>query len=326
LHATVANAEVVATRSKARPRDRRLDRKTGKRVRARVEPDKKLHIEGDGAPAWGLMFEPIHTRTPHGRVILDIPYVPAAAPKHEADVAVDTLRLLRPLPPGAHFHVHDGAMTAAHNQSLLTEQGTVLVNRPRAKSNPKVKGHWIGQRVPDDTLVEVKLIERPDGQTERLEIYQVDGQLGVNVLKEDGEHLFLPMKTTRMFMNRNRSEGSHPYRPYVGLKLPAEVALRVGKRDIQVAIHDTEEDKRRGYLRTAHVRAIGPANPDFAIYRQMRGDSESLNRTIEDSLYRHHRAHSVGWARQQVDMLGLASLINALTRERMRRQRLPAAA
>jgi hypothetical protein len=58
----------------------------------------------------------------------------------------------------------------------------------------------------------------------------------------------------------------------------------------------------------------------------MRADSESLNRTIEDSLYRHHRAHSTGWARQQVDMLGLAGLINALTRERMRQQRLAEAA
>jgi hypothetical protein len=99
-----------------------------------------------------------------------------------------------------------------------------------------------------------------------------------------------------------------------------------GKREITVAIYQTAEDKKRDYLRTAHVRAIGPANEDFSIYRQMRGDSESLNRTVEDSLYRHHRAHSKGWARQQVDMLGLAGLINALTRERMRRQTLSEAA
>jgi hypothetical protein len=43
-------------------------------------------------------------------------------------------------------------------------------------------------------------------------------------------------------------------------------------------------------------------------------------------MYRHHRAHSEGWARQQVDMLGLAGLINALTRERMRRAHLAEAA
>ena len=44
------------------------------------------------------------------------------------------------------------------------------------------------------------------------------------------------------------------------------------------------------------------------------------------SLYRHHRAHSEDVERQQIDMLGLAGLINALTRERMRRAALPAAA
>ena len=72
--------------------------------------------------------------------------------------------------------------------------------------------------------------------------------------------------------------------------------------------------------------AIGPANPGFWIYGKTRGDSESLNRALEDSLYRHHRAHSTGWARQQVDMLGFAGLTNALTHERMRRHRLAQAA
>lgn len=112
----------------------------------------------------------------------------------------------------------------------------------------------------------------------------------------------------------------------MGLKLPAEVALRTGKREVTVALYQAREDKQRGYFRTAHVRAIGPSGPGFWVYGKMRADSESLNRTIEDSLYRHHRAHSTGWARQQVDMLGLAGLINALSRERMRQQRLAEAA
>jgi hypothetical protein len=64
---------------------------------------------------------------------------------------------------------------------------------------------------------------------------------------------------------------------------------------------------------------IGPGSPHFWVYRKMRGDSESLNRDIQDSLYRHHRAHSRGWRRQQVDMLGFAGLQNALTRARFRR-------
>jgi hypothetical protein len=37
---TAADGKVVATRSKAKPKSRRLDRRTGKRVRARVDPDR----------------------------------------------------------------------------------------------------------------------------------------------------------------------------------------------------------------------------------------------------------------------------------------------
>jgi hypothetical protein len=53
---------------------------------------------------------------------------------------------------------------------------------------------------------------------------------------------------------------------------------------------------------------------------------ESLNNNIKSSLYRHHRAHSSGWQRQQADMLGLAGLINALTRAAFRKRALPEAA
>ncbi|MDP9224542.1 MAG: hypothetical protein M3P18_11945, partial [Actinomycetota bacterium] len=159
--ATAADGKVVSTRSKARPGARRKDRKTGRRVAKRVDPDKQQYHEGDEKEAWGLKFLPVHTRTPFGRVLLDIPYVRGVSPKHEADVTVETLRLLRPLLPGPHFHVHDGAMTSEHNQALLTELGTILINRPRAKSNPKVKGVAIGKRVPDEGIVERKEISRP---------------------------------------------------------------------------------------------------------------------------------------------------------------------
>src|SRR5438552_248453 len=96
--------------------------------------------------------------------------------------------------------------------------------------------------------------------------------------------------------------------------------------EVTVALYETARDKKAGYPRAAHVRAIGPTNPDFEIYRRMRNNSESLNRAAEDSLYGHHRTHSEGWARQRVDMLGLAGLINALTRERMRKDQLAKAA
>lgn len=168
---------MVSSRSKAKPGSYRKDKKTGKKVKRRIDPDKRRYHEGDGTEAWGLKFLPLHTRTPFGRVLLDIPYVAGVSPAAEARVTVETLRLLRPDLPGPHFHVHDGAMTAEHNQSLLTELGTVLLNRTRAKSNPKIKGRSIGNREPDEGLVDVKTIKRIDGTDEELRIYQVDGEL-----------------------------------------------------------------------------------------------------------------------------------------------------
>lgn len=323
---TAADGKVVSTRSKAKPGDRRKDRRSGKRLPARVDPDKAMYYEGDGTTAFGLKFLPVHTRTKFGWDVLDIPFVRDVSNKAEADVAVETLRLLRPLLPGPHFHVHDGAMTSVHIQTLLTELATLPVNRPRAKENPKKKGRSIGRRVPDESIVEVKPIKCPDGTSEQLEIWQSDGNLGLRQLKENGEWHFLPLEATKLHVNRNGDGTASQYRLYVGLKLPAEVALRTGKREVTVALYQTQNDKTRAYPRTAHVRAVGSASPDFWIYTKMRNDSESLNRVIEDSLYRHHRARSIGWARQQVDMLGLAGLINALTRERLRTASLPQAA
>jgi len=43
-----------------------------------------------------------------------------------------------------------------------------------------------------------------------------------------------------------------------------------------------------------------------------RNDSESLNRSLEDTLFLG-RAHSLGWRRQKVEMLGWAVMVNALT-------------
>lgn len=319
-----ADGKVVATRSRAIPGQRRKDPKTGKRRKVKVEPGKAKYREGDGGVAWGRKFVPILARTEFGPVVLDIPYVAGVAPADEADVTVAALRELRPLLPGPLFHVHDGAMTGPHNQALLTELRTVLVNRPRAKENPKVKGRSIGKRKPDEAVVEHKVIPCPDGTDVQVIVHAVDGELGLMELTDTGERVFVPMLLTKAHSNENTSDGT--YRPYAGLKLPAELTERTGRREVTVALYQTKADKRNGFPRAHHVRMMGPSNPDFGIYKRMRSYAESYNRTFEDSLYRHHRAHSEGWARQQVDFLGLAGLTNALTRERMRRHRLAVAA
>jgi hypothetical protein len=335
---TAADGKVIASRSKARPGDRRRDRATGKRIKRPVDPGKRQYHEGDGNVAWGHKEVLVHTKSPFGWVVLGCRHVEGTSPKEEADVAVEILRGIRPMLPGPHFHVNDGAMTSEHNQVLQTELDIVLVNRPRAKRNPKEKGRAIGQREPRETLVERKVISRLDGTDEVLLIYESDANWrllelddnGEPARTETGEYSFLPLKVAKRYNNENKhpdpDKGIGRFRPYVGLRLPAAVRARTGMRVISVATYQTAEDQDRGYLRTARVRTVAPESKDFDIYRQMRGDSESLNRWVEDCLYRSHRAYRKGWDRNHSDTLGIAGLINALTRERMRRARLLEAA
>ena len=91
----------------------------------------------------------------------------------------------------------------------------------------------------------------------------------------------------------------------------------LGGGQITVRLHQDEDDRRRKFNRTENVRPIPPSDPDFPRLYGRRNDSESLNRSLEDTLFLG-RAHSLGWRRQQVEMLGWALMVNALTMARHR--------
>ena len=100
----------------------------------------------------------------------------------------------------------------------------------------------------------------------------------------------------------------------------------MGQKEISVALYTTPSDMARGYNRTARVRLIAPGGASHWIYTLLRSDSEGLNDHLKASLYRSRRAHSEGWRRQQVDMLGYAGLLNAISRARLRETQAAAAA
>lgn len=97
-------------------------------------------------------------------------------------------------------------------------------------------------------------------------------------------------------------------------------------REITVRLHNTPEEGKRRLNRTENLRAIPPEDPDFEGLYARRGDAESINRNLEDSLYLK-KAHSLGHLRQQADLLGFAQLINSITlvRHRARERLRPAA-
>jgi hypothetical protein len=70
--------------------------------------------------------------------------------------------------------------------------------------------------------------------------------------------------------------------------------------------------KKRRLNREENLRPIPPGDPEFAPLYKRRADAESIHRSIEDSLFLN-RAHSVGHARQELNLLGYAILVNSLS-------------
>jgi hypothetical protein len=80
---------------------------------------------------------------------------------------------------------------------------------------------------------------------------------------------------------------------------------------------DTTAETIGGGSTERRTRAIAPSDADFATLYGLCNDAESINRGIDDSLYLR-RAHSVGHARQLVDLLGSALMVNSLAVHRHR--------
>ena len=167
--------------------------------------------------------------------------------------------------------------------------------------------------------VEDKTVRGSDGRETSISLYAEDGAIGIGALTDRGEMLFEPLRRFRTHRTRDKSGG---YRWYNDYRLPQ----RLGGGIVTVRLHTNDDDRTRHFNRTESVRPIPPSDPDFALLYARRNDAESINRSLEDTLFLG-RAHRVGHLRQQVDFIGYALLVNGLTLLRhQRRGRLPAAA
>jgi hypothetical protein len=111
------------------------------------------------------------------------------------------------------------------------------------------------------------------------------------------------------------------YRWYNDYQLPD----RYEHQRITVRLHANPQDAARKFNRTENVRPIPPADPDLARLYPRRNDSESMNRNLEDTLW-IGRAHSVGHARQLLNLLGYPLMVNGLALRRHQRHRTKLAA
>jgi hypothetical protein len=300
-----ADGKVLTPLFKAKPGETKVDRRTGEMRNFRAEPDASLHFEGDGETAWGTKFVLVAARTEdeHGRIILDVEWVPR--PGGEARTATECFIRLAPHVHGAQGIVYDTALRGVHHQVLLRDLGLLPVNKVTAARKGASKPRRSEGRREEKTVhVEDKQVRQPDGSVRTFRLYARAGAIGLGELTDTGDLAFIALSRIRTHRTKDRNGR---YRWYNDYALPPSY----GGGQVTVRLHGTEEDAIRRFNRTENVRAIPPSDPDFLRLYRRRNDAESINRGVVDSLY-IGRAHSLGHARQLVNLIGYALMVNSL--------------
>jgi hypothetical protein len=303
-----ADGKVVTPLFKAHPGDTKLDKETGELRPLRAEADAALHFEGTGETAWGTkrVIAACRSEDVHGRIILGVEWVPKAG--GEGKVAVETFEALAPHCPGAQGVIYDTALRGVHHQTLLRDLGWLSINRvAAAKADTKGKARrGDGQRVEKSTHIEDRTITTPTGEL-TISLFAQGGAVGISVLIDTGKRAFVTLERVRTHRNTNKS-GHRWYNDY---PLPEQY----GGGTIMVRLHGTDEDAKRRFNRTENIRQIPQTDPDFKRLNRRRNDA----RVHQPSARRHPLAppaHSVGHARQHLNLLTYALTVNRLARWR----------
>jgi hypothetical protein len=181
----------------------------------------------------------------------------------------------------------------------------MLINRvTAAKAATKKPRRRGGRRVEKTLHFEDKVIRLADGTTRVIHLYARGGAIGIAELTDTGDLDFDELHRIRTHRIRDKSGAFRWYNDY---QLPE----RLGPRTLTVRLHGTNHDAARKVNRPENLRAIPPSDPDFARLFRRRNDAESINRAIDDTLYLG-RAHTLGHARQHLNVLGFALMVNSL--------------
>jgi hypothetical protein len=290
-----ADGKVVTPLYRAKPGDTKVNKETGEIINLRYEADAALHMEGTGEMAWGTKFviTAVRSTDRHGRMILDARHSPNVG--GEAKTAMEVIGDLAGVAKGAQGVIYDGALRGVHHAELMSKYGLLSINKVQAKEVATRNGKPV-KRVEKNVHVEDKVV---DGKTVRL--FAKGGAIGVVELDDKGEQHFVELKRVK---TTRRDDKNGKYRFYNLYALPEGGT-------VMVRLDTTDEDRERKLNRSENVRAIAPGDADFKRLYARRADAESINRGLEDSMFLG-RAHSKGAARQSVNLLGFALMVNSL--------------
>jgi hypothetical protein len=210
--------------------------------------------------------------------------------------------------PGAQGVIYDTALRGVHHQHLLRELGLMPINRVTAAKASAKKPRRNDRRVEKNVHIEDKTITLASGTTRTIRLYASGGALGIAELDDTGSQHFVPISRIRTHRNRDKNGR---YRWYNDYQLPDAYESQV----ITVRLHGNDEDQARKLNRTENLRPIPPGDPDFERLFPRRNDAESINRHLDDTMWLG-RAHSIGHARQHLNLLGFALTVNSLALHR----------
>jgi hypothetical protein len=290
-----SDGKVVAPLYKAKPGDVKVDRETGEIKSLQYEADAALHFQGDGEMAWGTKFviTAVRSTDVHGRIIIDTRHCPIVG--GEAKTAMAAFRDIAPAMPGAQGVVYDTALRGVHHQELMRDLGWLSINRVQAKEVASKNGKGV-KRVEKTTHIEDKTV---DGK--RLRLFAQGGTLCLSDVDHNGEQYLTALKRLRTI---RRADKCGTFRWY------CEYALPDGGT-VMARLDTTDQDRERNLNRSENLRQIPPGDPDFKKIYRRRNDAESINRALDDSMWLG-RAHSKGAARQSVNLIGYALMVNSL--------------
>ena len=313
-----ADGKVITPLFRARPGDTRVDPTTGEIRPAAPNPTvastSKATARPPGAPS--SSSSPPAPPTSTAAIILDVEWVPNAG--GEARTAMDCFTRLAPHVAGAQGVIYDTALRGVHHQTLLRDLGLLPINRvTAAKANPK-NPRRAERRVEKSAHIEDKTITVARPRPITIALYARGGAVGIGELTETGDLTFTELPRIRTHRNRDKNG---KYRWYNDYQLPD----RYDDQTITVRLHGNADDAARKFNRTENVRPIPPTDPDFARLYPRRNDAESINRNLDDTLWLG-RAHSIGHARQHLNLLGYALMVNGLALHRHQRHRTQLAA
>lgn len=148
-----------------------------------------------------------------------------------------------PVLPGAHGVNYDMAMRGTHIDRMMREFGWLIVT---GVHEDRGGGY-------NEWHIEDQEIEDLDGRVVTVSVYAKRGAVGIRVLTDTGDYIFLPLERVKT------ARGGRPgrYRFYNEYQLPQEYEGTT----LRLRMYTNVEDERRGLNRAEHLRAIPPTDP-----------------------------------------------------------------